>query len=308
MKEAEPKLLNPIHDRRHRLRPGPHARESMPYMLTLPDERVAIFVYTWVTGEGKAGAAICAFGPGIGDEPIIEVVDGIAVPDEMDFDDWHVGGLHVRQREPLRSVDVSFAGKRASIEYHFEAMHPAYAYSAHANGCPPWVADDRFEQSGKVLGVLRIDDRKIPFDTTGHRDHSWGVRDWEATQHWKFLQAQAGPDLAVHFFQIQAYGRTELRGYVHKHGRTAEITGLVVNFEHDDGLRHRSVDASIRDAAGRLVKLKGDVIAFFPFQVSPLRTLNEAGIAVEIDGVPGAGWFQMSWPTAYLEHVRQQQR
>lgn len=230
----------------------------------------------------------------------------MTVPNEMDFDDWRVAGLHLRQREALQSADLTFEGQRPSIECHFEAMHSAYAYSAHADGCPPWVADDRFEQSGRVRGVLRIGERRIPFDTTGHRDHSWGVRDWEATQHWKFLQAQAGPDLGVHFFQIQAYGRTELRGYIYKDGRTTENTGLTVSFEHDGGLRHHSVNALICDAAGRLVEIKGDVVAFFPFQVSPLRTLNEAGITVEIDGVPGAGWFQMSWPTAYLEHVRQQ--
>lgn len=41
---AEPNPLNPIHHRRHRLRPGPHARESMPYMVTLPEERIALFV------------------------------------------------------------------------------------------------------------------------------------------------------------------------------------------------------------------------------------------------------------------------
>src|SRR5439155_23542809 len=146
--------LDPVHDSRHRLRPEPLARESLVFMLQLPEEDIAAFVYTWVSGESKAGTALCVYGPGIGDEPLFEIVDGIAVPSDQGFDDWRVGGLHSRHVEPLETADVTVNGERASLEYRFEAMHPAYAYGMHRDGCPQWMADERFEQSGRVSGVL----------------------------------------------------------------------------------------------------------------------------------------------------------
>jgi hypothetical protein len=297
--------LDPLHDSRHRLAGDPLARESLVWMLQLPEEDIAAFVYTWVNGESKAGAALCVFGPGAGPEPIFDVVDGIEVPEDQGFDDWRVGGLHASQGAALELAAVRFETSAASLEYEFEATHPAYAYSSHRDGCPSWLADDRFEQSGRVRGVLRVGSREIPFEGTGHRDHSWGTRDWGVAQHWKWLEAQAGPDVAVHVFEMQVQGRTLLRGYVHRDGEMAEVTSIEISYENDDALFHTSIEASVEDSAGRRTVVRGTTFAIFEFKVSPLATLNECSIAVEIDGDPGVGHVEMCWPPSYLEYLRE---
>jgi hypothetical protein len=65
----------------------------------------------------------------------------------MGFDDWRVSGLTVPQGKPLQTADLTFVGQ-PTLEYHFEAMHPAYNYGSHAVACPSFLADDCFEQSG----------------------------------------------------------------------------------------------------------------------------------------------------------------
>jgi hypothetical protein len=297
--------LDPVHDSRHRLRPGPLARESLVWMLQLPDEQIAAFVYTWVSGESKAGTALCVYGPGIAAGPIFEIVDGIPVPEDQAFDDWRVGGLHSRHGEALGTADVTFTGERASVEYRFEAMHPAYAYGMHRDGCPPWMADERFEQGGRVSGVLRVRGREIGFDTFGHRDHSWGTRDWMMSQHWKWLEAQAGPDTAVHLFEFSALGRTHLRGYVYRDGVMAEVTAADVDFERDERLYHTSIEVVLHDDAGRSTTVTGTTFAVFEFPVAPTTTLNECSMSVEIEGEPGVGHVEMQWPKDYLDHVRE---
>ena len=297
--------LSAVHDARHRLVGYPLARESLVFMLQLPEENVAAFVYTWVSGESKAGTAFCVYGPSIGNEPIFDVCDGIPVSPEMGFGDWRVGGVHVRHGKPLEVADVTFTTQRASLEYHFEAMHPAYNYGSHRDGCPSWFADDRFEQSGRAKGVLQIGDRRIPFDTFGHRDHSWGTRDWGVAQHWKWLEAQAGPDVAVHFFECQAVGRNELRGYVQKEGRIEEVTAVHVEFKHDAALYHTTIDAVVEDAAGRSTRVSGRTFAMYEFNVSPLATLNEGSMDVVIDGKSGVGHVEICWPKDYLDYMRQ---
>ncbi|HEX5804892.1 MAG TPA: hypothetical protein VFY31_00930 [Macromonas sp.] len=301
--------LSPVHDARHKLRADAMARESLVFMLQLPEHDIAAFVYTWVSGESKAGAAFCVYGPAIGKEPLFEAVDGIAVPFEMGFDDWRVGGAHVRHGKALEVADLSYVGKSARLDYHFEAMHPAYNYGAQIGGCPTWLADDRFEQSGRVTGVLTIGDRKIPFDTFGHRDHSWGTRDWGAAQHWKWLESQAHcpkrGDLSVHFFDIEAGGRNVLRGYVQKDGRIEEVTSVRVNYSNDADWYHTTIEAIVEDAGGRTTVVRGKTFAMYEFKVSPLATLNEGSMSVEIDGVAGVGHVEMCWPKSYLDHLRQ---
>jgi hypothetical protein len=300
--------LDPRHDQRHRLTDAPLARESLVFMLPRAAEGVAAFVYTWVNGESKAGAALCVYGPAIGPEAIFEIVDGLEVPRTMGFDDWRVGGLHVRHGTPLQTAQLTFAGQRASLEYRFEAMHPAYNYGSHAEGCPSWLADDRFEQSGRVTGVLRLGGRELRFDTLGHRDHSWGTRDWFYAQHWKWLIAQAAPDLAVHFFDIEAVGRNVLRGYVQRDGRIAAVTGVDVSYTTDAALYQTSLDALVEDELGRKTRVRGPVFAMFEFKVSPLATLNEGSMTLEIEGRPGVGHVEVMWPKDYLTYHRQRSR
>jgi hypothetical protein len=295
--------LDPMHDSRHRLGQDPHARESLVFMLQLPEEGIAAFVYTWVNGESKAGAALCVYGPGVGPAPIFEKVDGIPVPHGQGFDDWRVGNVRVAHGAALQVADLSYTSAGVSLEYHFEASHPAYNYGSHVDGCPAWLADDRLEQAGKVRGVLRLGEREIAFDTMGHRDHSWGTRDWGIAQHWKWLEAQAGPDTSVHFFDIEALGSNILRGYVQRDGAIAEVTSVDVTFQHDASLKHQAIQAVVVDVLGRTTRVTGTTFALFEFPVSPLATLNEGSMAVEIDGVKGVGHVEMCWPKPYIDYI-----
>ena len=302
--QVEKRLVSdPKDDERHVLRPSAVTKESIPYMIVLPDEKITCFVYTWVTPDSKAGAACCVYGPGVGPDAIFEKLDGIEVPREMGFKDWKVGGVHVRQGEALKTVDMTYVGQRVSVELHFEGFHPPYNYGGHPQGCPTVMADNRFEQSGTIVGTLTVDDRKIPFNTTGHRDHSWGSREWGAIQHWKWMQGQAGPDFSVHFFDLMVAGRNHIRGYIYKDGKMTEVTSLECEFEHDGTLSPTTMTAVLRDAEGRSVNVRGTKIASYPFLIGP-QTINiQSGMSYTFDGKPGVGWFELSWPKSYHEYM-----
>lgn len=296
-------VLDPVNDGRHKLRDLPLERESIPYVISIPEHNIGTFIYTWVTKDNVAGSVFVAYGPGVGDTPIFEHVDGITMGADKNFDDWKVGNLHLKQDLKLKTATIKVEGERAGIDATFEAIHPAYAYSSHPDGCPTWAATDRLEQAGRVRGTLRIDGRKIDFDTTAARDHSWGTRNWDTPQHWKWLHAQAG-ETCVHFWQIQARGRTELRGYVYRDGKMAEVDAVEVDFQNDAQYRHTHIEAVVHDTAGRTSKVKGEYFGHFPLPPVPSCTLYEGAMRCEIDGKPGAGWSEFMWPTAYLEHLR----
>lgn len=300
-------VLDPVNDGRHKLEDRPLARESIPYVISLPEHGIASFVYTWVNKDNLAGCAFLMFGPGVGPDPIMEAVDGIDVG-AMNFDDWRVGPMHLSQDLKLKTAKIKASGKRIAFDVSFEALHPAYAYGMHAEGCPDWAATNRLEQAGRLKGTLTVDGKTYALDTTCARDHSWGTRNWDTPQHWKWLHAQAGSDTCVHFWKIEARGRTELRGYVLRDGVMAEVSHVDVDFDNDAHYRHTALRATVRDNAGRSTKINAKYFAHFPFVPVPSCTLMEGAMSCEIDGKPGVGWTEVMWPTAYLEFLRNEKR
>lgn len=295
--------LEAYHDGRHVLADSPFSRESIPYVVVLPDEGVVANSYTWVDRQGQAGGIFFLFGPGVEGGSIVELFDTVAVSPDQNFDDWKVGGLHFRQDLALQHADVAVRGKRASIEFQFDAVHPAYAYGFHPDGCPSYIADNRTEQTGRVKGVLEIDNRRIPFDTTGVRDHSWGTRDWKIPQHWKWMHAQAGPDVAVHIFQIQALGRVETRGYVLRDGLFSEARSAEFDFTTTDRYFHATLSCTIRDSMDRTTRLEGACFGHHAFLPNPDTTLNQGAMTCTIEGKAGSGYVEFLWPTEYLKHI-----
>jgi hypothetical protein len=297
--------IDPVHDARHVLADTPNARESLAFVVGIPEARAAFIAYTWVNALSEAGAALAVFGPGIGREtPVFEAVDGLEVGD-LGFADWKVGPMRVRHDEPLHSAEISFAGTDASVSYTFTGMHPAYNYGAHPDGCPWYLAEDRYEQSGHVHGTLRIGERVIAFDSTGHRDHSWGTRNWGAIQHWKWIWAQTPAGAAVHLLETFGLGRRQTFGYVFKGGTMAEITDVTeASFDLTPDLMHEQYSATVRDDLERTTTITCRGHSAFVFPVSPEATMHEVAMHATIDGVAGPGHVEMGWPNDYLARAQ----
>lgn len=294
--------LDPIHYKRHRLRPVRAARESMVYLLHLPEPELSAFVYTWVDGDSRASAVMCVYGPGVGPEPLVEAAYEVPVPVEQPFDHWRVGGLQLCQGE---QASGSFEAEAASIHFSFEGAHPPYSYASHRDGTLPWFADNRYEQSGHLRGTLRLGDREIDFDTTGHRDQSWGIRDWGMCQHYKWLEANAGPDASVHFTQDFVLGESNLRGYVFRDELMAEIVELDFDVDIDEHMIHDRFAATIGDDAGRTTLVTGNTYAHTEFPAAPTTTIIVCTDTVEIQGAPGVGQLDLLWSKDYVDLLRQ---
>lgn len=280
-------------------------RESLAYLLPLPALGLGIIVYTFVhaagrDGMGRAGSMAIVYGPGV-DETVSEVTDGILVPDEMDFDDWRVGHITLSAARDMMTTDLRFAGDRIVLEYRFEGINQPFAFLRHPGGCPSWLADDRTEQGGRVVGILTLDGVRHEFDTFGHRDHSWGMRDWGGATHWKWWNLMAS-DVSIHCMELQFLGRTTLHGYVHRDGVTSVITDYDVDVTFDDQVMHTALDGTFTDEDGRLTRARTWRGADLHWPVSPHLTLHEAGMHAEIEGVAGAAYIEMAWPPAYITH------
>ena len=128
-------MLTDADDRRHRLTPGPLARESLIFTLFLPDEHLGMIAYTWVDGEHVAGSMITVFGED--DERLVHlVVEGEQVDPDADFTDWRVGPMRVRHGAPHQEARVTFEHEGVALDYRFRAINAAFSYHDNADGCP----------------------------------------------------------------------------------------------------------------------------------------------------------------------------
>lgn len=296
--------VDPKHDGRHTLDPSrPLDRESIPFLFHLPEEGIAMFTYTWVNKDSEAGAVVVLFGPGIGDAPVVAKFDDRKVPLDMGFDEWVIEDFSMRQDLKFGTAEIAFKSPEVSVEFTFEAYHPPYSYGSNAAGCPSYCADDRIEQSGRVRGTLQLGNRTIPLDTFGHRDHSWGTRDWHAFLNYRWFQGQAD-GISVHFWHLHALGDTTLYGYVFKDGLMAEVVDIDFTWERDASFNQHRLDAVLTDDAGRKTTVEADFYAHFPLMPDPAVTLTEGAARARFDGVEGIGWMEVAWQTAYLDHIR----
>ena len=289
-------------DNRHVLRNVPHCREAVVLMLQLPEEKLAGFIYFWVSKEGMAGAATVIIGDGVA-SPINERFDDAPVSDSMDFRNWRVNGLTAQLGAPHRELDFAFNGKRVQINARYDAMHPPFAFSSHKDGCPPDYADDRTEQHGIVTGELVIDGRSIALNHFMQRDHSWGPRVWGLNQHYKWFHATTHEG-GAHFFEMHSFGRVLVRGYVVKDGLMAAITAIDYDFDFDETMHQKRFDVIVTDDAGRRTDICCTVFAKTQFDADPMIYLKEGATTLTFDGATGTGWCEFCWNRNYFDFAK----
>lgn len=281
---------------------GPHARESLLWTAPLPAENLLVFIYMWREQGDRWGRFVFVGGPDM-TEPEFLSFDDNATFSGGDLDECVVGGLRVRQPEPLRVADLHFAGDGLELQLRFEGLHEPFSWHDNVDGCPDWVADNRFEQSCLVSGTVRLGDRTVEIQRSGaHRDHSWGARNWNMLQHWKWINATADDGSSLHAMLMDVKGERLINGYLFRDGRLAPLAAADAHAELDDGLVHRAVSAQFVDALGRGMSLRCEFSAGWSMPIQHLL-LNEIGMSGTIDGIPATVHVELGWPADYVERL-----
>lgn len=289
------------HGLRHRMREG--CRESLAHMVLFPDVGIAGFVYPTVLSDGTVKGRATLFGPGL-PEPVHEEHQQEVTPD-LGFEDWTTGPLRMAVKTPHEEVDISWHGDRIQFSGHYEALHPPYAFSLHPDGNPPYYGDDRTEQHGRVVvDELTVDG--TTFQTSGYliRDHSWGPRIWGLNQHYKWFHAVT-ENCSIHAFEMQSFGRVEVRGFMHRDGEMHHLVGFDTEFTYDDEMMHDDFVAKVTDDAGRTATVTCKAFAQVTLLFVPGVYLKENAVTLDIDGAPGSGWCEFCWNRDYFDFAQQ---
>jgi hypothetical protein len=122
---------------------------------------------------------------------------------------------------------------------------------------------EHYEQSMQVRGEIVVAGERHRFDGSGHRDHSWGLRDWGALQHMRWLTGQLD-GLAFNAVYITLAGSSVTNGYLWVDGGTEHVSEVRLENSFDaSGLAARDVALTLR-AGEREVVVEGSVLRNVP--------------------------------------------
>ena len=299
---------------------GGRMRDSLFWEMIMPEERLGLQVYLYLTAHGRAGFNVCVWGPDAA--PLVLDLGGGEVPADMDLDDFAIEGLRVRQPELRRTAEVTYASQDVRLEYRFEGVQDAFSYRSNPDGLPEWFAANRLEQTGRVSGFLEFARgdgtvRRVEWDRQmGHRDHSWGNRDWTVPHHWKWLVAYTGSGRAVNGWIWIAGGEWGFAGSVLRaDGVTVPVSHIEQRATYRDDMSQERLETVFVDIAGGRTEVVFERFGLIKLPTAKAATKKtvateiwEAACDATIDGEPGAGQWECHWPREYLEHLVESRR
>jgi hypothetical protein len=142
------------------------------------------------------------------------------------------------------------------------------------------VASEHYEQVGTWNGTVKIEGRTIAFEGSGHRDHSWGDRDWKAPSKWTWLTSQFDGTLGFNLSRVVINSMDVFNGFISRggHNYTLRRARLDTEFEADR-LTQKRVFLRLEDSDGWYMEVVGTPLAVVPLVLEEKghRTLvNEA--------------------------------
>lgn len=164
------------------------------------------------------------------------------------------------------------------------------------------VASEHYEQVGDVVGTIGLDGRILEIRGSGHRDHSWGERDWKAPERWTWLTAQFGRAFAFNLSRVVIRSLDIFNGYVSRQGKNYALRRAHLETEFEaDGTTQKRVCVRLQDTSGWEAELEAEALTVIPLTLSEgehQTRVNEAFASYRWEGREGLGIAE------YLHQVR----
>jgi hypothetical protein len=232
------------------------------------------------------GRFVLGFGRGPDSEAIAcgPVVYEAALPFEL----WRIRidgrGRAYARAEDLALAPESYEEVELTGELRFTAWTGPVTFASGLSGA---VAAHHYEQPGSLAGTIEVGGERLAIAGRGMRDHSWGVRDWQAIPYWRWFGIVVDPDNFLMLNNVGlADGGETAGGLVMLNGVPAEVASCATESELDPelGCQRRFVARAI-DELGREAVLEGEAVS-----VAPLRQRRDGRLTVVNEGLTRLRW------------------
>jgi hypothetical protein len=159
------------------------------------------------------------------------------------------------------------------------------------------IGSQHYEQSGSYEGTIELDGQCIKIEPCfGHRDHSWGIRDWSAVRYYRLFCCAFSKDLAFNLWEGKIGSKDFLKGYVFDGEKNIPIVRSKVKTVYGkDGKTPQEAVVELCDSNGKEYKIECKVLSWVPFPIKR-AVLHETIAKMRCNGKTGQGLLE------YLYH------
>lgn len=186
---------------------------------------------------------------------------------------------------------LRFRSGRCAMDLRFDPVNRIYPYiNGGRGGAFSRLGSQHYEQSGTFAGRIRLDGETIAVGSGfGHRDHSWGIRDWSAVGWYRLFHCTFSKEFAINLWEGRIGSSHFIKGYVFDGTDNRAVVACRVSTLYEkDGRTPRRAALTLRDEAGREYELRCRVLYCAPFPLNGC-VLYETVSRMECDGRVSTG-------------------
>jgi hypothetical protein len=151
---------------------------------------------------------------------------------------------------------LGYDSKKCSFDLTFRPLNEFYHYPKGSENFD-FLFTDHVEQAGIFEGYLDLDGERMKFGLSfGHRDHSWGIRNWSSVDGYWLFSCTFGEEKAFNLWKGKSQGKQFQAGYLfdsnrnlkilssnignQRAGKNGEPKACSITFEDEDGRKHQA--------------------------------------------------------------------
>ncbi|MFW9831845.1 MAG: hypothetical protein ACFFD8_08720 [Candidatus Thorarchaeota archaeon] len=223
--------VNPIEEEFHNPTSSLNWKESYYFQLYDPDVKLCALFYISAYPNVPKRDYLAAF---LADGDVDIYLN--TLPSSGKLDGLNDGKLRFEMIEPLEQWKIHFDDGKRFVNLVFSGRFDPFAYNPKQAYQKDVLEQEHYEQGCFVEGVIRlIDGTEYTIDCYGHRDHSWGLRDYSAIDEWNWLAAQFSW-CTINIIKLHMGSKLETAGYLSSLVGNQRLTDIrfETQFESDE--------------------------------------------------------------------------
>ncbi|MDY9922603.1 hypothetical protein [Methanobacterium sp.] len=231
------------------------------------------------------------------------MIAGIKLETPCDDDPLNIASLNYQEIErgkwrlkydgsifdPSAEVPKEF---KVKMDVTWEALNPIMDYvncvDEKQTEMSSNVASEHYEQFGKALGKIEIDEDVFEIDALGERDLSRGVREWGSPKMWMWINSEFSPEEAFNITKLSVDEGNIDAGYFYTDSVNEPLVKSDINVEFNNGIP-TTFRMVLFDKKGSEYSVTGEVIRFGMIPVEGGMILIETLSKYDWDGKEGYG-------------------
>ncbi len=176
---------------------------------------------------------------------------------------------------PLDKVPTEF---KVKMDLTWEALNPVMDYINCVDEkqieMSSNVASEHYEQFGKALGKIEIDNEVFEIEALGERDLSRGVRDWGSPKMWMWINSEFSDEEAFNISKLSVDEGDIDAGYFYINSINEPLIKSDINVEFNNGIP-KKFSMILFDKKGSKYPIIGEVVKFGMIPVDKENILIE---------------------------------